>query len=162
MVARRIDINFASSNPDKISEVREILRNHNIGTNPMNSKVREIQANSLEEIAADSAKTTADSLGKTVVVEDAGLFIISLRGFPGPYSSYVHNAIGCAGILQLMERETERSAVFRSAVSYCDPKSEPEVFTGEIRGEISLARGAEGDLATTQSSFQRNLTEELS
>jgi XTP/dITP diphosphohydrolase len=137
MVTHQIEINFASRNPDKIAEVKGILEKYNIKVNPMDSKVREIQANTLEEIAADSAKATADLLGKSVVVEDAGLFITCLRGFPGPYSSYVHNTIGCKGILQLIVGKTNRTAVFRSAVSYCDPNSEPIVFTGEVEGRIS-------------------------
>ena len=134
----QIEINFASGNHDKIAEVKNILEKHGIKVNTMDSKVREIQANTLEEIAADSAKITADLLAKSVVVEDAGLFIPSLRGFPGPYSSYAHNTIGCRGILGLMAEKADRSAVFRSAVSYCEPNSEPFVFTGEVKGRISL------------------------
>jgi XTP/dITP diphosphohydrolase len=138
MGTHQIEINFASGNPDKIAEVRKILMKHAIKVNAMDSKVREIQANTLEEIAADSAITTADLLVRGVVVEDAGLFVTCLSGFPGPYSSYVYSAIGCQGILRLMAGKTDRSAVFRSAVSYCDPRSEPFVFTGEVKGRISL------------------------
>jgi XTP/dITP diphosphohydrolase len=137
MRQRRIKINFATGNPDKITEARMILEDYDIEINAVDSKVREIQAASLEEIAADSAKTTADLLGESIVVEDAGLFIDSLNGFPGPYSSYVHRTVGCKGILQLMAGESDRNAAFHSAVSYCDPNSDPIVFTGETRGRIS-------------------------
>jgi XTP/dITP diphosphohydrolase len=138
MVASQIEINFASNNENKIAEATNILRQFNIKVNPVNFKVREIQASNLEEIAADSAKATADSAGKSIVVEDAGLFIASLNGFPGPCSSFVHATIGCSGILKLMRGIHKRTAVFRSAVSYCEPQHEPRVFTGEIAGEISL------------------------
>jgi XTP/dITP diphosphohydrolase len=139
MVASQIEINFASSNPNKVTEVVAILKAFNIKVNQVNFKVREIQANKLEDIAADSAKATAESTGKTIVVEDAGLFIDSLYGFPGPYSSFVYQTIGCKGILKLMEGVHERTAVFRSAVSYCQSQSEPRVFTGETKGKISLS-----------------------
>jgi XTP/dITP diphosphohydrolase len=138
MEANKVKVNFASGNPDKIAEVKRILSKHAIRVDPIDSKVREIQANTLEEIAADSARTTADLLAKGIVVEDAGLFITSLGGFPGPYSSYVHNTIGCQGILRLMAEKKNRNAVFRSAVSYCDPNSKPIIFTGEVKGNISL------------------------
>jgi XTP/dITP diphosphohydrolase len=137
MGTHQIKINFASSNPHKIVEVRKILEKQHIKVEAIDSKVREIQAETLEEIAADSARTTADTLLKGVVVEDSGLFVTCLRGFPGPYSSYVYRAIGCQGILRLMTGETDRNAVFRSAVSYCDPNSEPLVFSGEVKGRIS-------------------------
>jgi XTP/dITP diphosphohydrolase len=140
MTTSQIEINFASNNPHKIVEVKGILESLGIKVNPLKSKVREIQSNSLEEIAADSAKITAQATCKSIVVEDAGLHIEALGGFPGPYSSYVYDTIGCNGILKLMDKLAKRTATFRSAVSYCEPNSEPKIFTGEVRGKISLTR----------------------
>jgi len=139
MATSQIEINFASNNPHKLIEVKEILEPFGIKVNPLKSKVREIQSNSLEEIAADSARITAQATHKSIVVEDAGLFIESLGGFPGPYSSYVFDTIGCRGILRLMEGMAKRMATFRSVVSYCEADREPRLFTGETRGKISLA-----------------------
>ena len=134
-----IEINFASNNPNKVTEVTEILCAFNITVIPVNLKTREIQADRLEDIATDSAKATAEFSGKTVVVEDAGLFVDKLNGFPGPYSSFVNRTIGCKGMLKLMKGTRRRSAVFRSAVAYCEPHSEPELFMGEVKGMISLS-----------------------
>lgn len=142
MADPQVVINFASSNPHKIAEVKEILEPFGIKVNPVKSKVREIQSDSPEEIAADSARVTAQATSKSIVVEDAGLFIESLGGFPGPYSSYVYSTIGCRGVLKLMEGVAERTATFRSAVSYCEADGEPKVFTGETRGKISLTEKA--------------------
>ena len=36
-----------------------------------------------------------------ILVEDAGLFVSALDGFPGVYSSYVHSTIGNLGIIRL-------------------------------------------------------------
>jgi XTP/dITP diphosphohydrolase len=38
-----------------------------------------------------------------------------------------------------MRRVHDRTAVFRSAVSYCQLNREPKVFTGEARGKVSLS-----------------------
>jgi len=138
MATPQIEVNFASNNPHKIIEVKEILESFGIKVNQLKSKVREIQSSSLEEIAADSARITAQTTCKSIVVEDAGLFIEALGGFPGPYSSYVYDTIGCSGILKLLERVVKRTATFRSAVSYCEANREPNVFTGETIGKISL------------------------
>ena len=51
-----------------------------------------------------------------LIVEDAGLFIESLGGFPGPYSSYVEEKIGLDGILRVMEGEGDRRAEFLSLI----------------------------------------------
>jgi XTP/dITP diphosphohydrolase len=142
MTTRKIEINFASNNPDKIAEVTAILEAFSIKIIPANLKVREIQADKLEDIASDSAEATAKFAGKSIVVEDAGLFINSLNGFPGPYSSFVYRTIGCKGILKLMSGVQDRTAVFRSAVSYCSFNRELKVFTGEARGKISSSERA--------------------
>jgi len=78
-------------------------------------------------------------------VEDSGLFIDALGGFPGPYSSYAFKTIGCRGILRLMDGIGDRSASFRCAVAYCAAGSEPVVFSGVSGGSIATAmRGSKG------------------
>ena len=54
-----------------------------------------------------------------VLVEDAGLFVSALNGFPGVYSSYVLDTLGCSGILRLLEHlnseDTVQCAQLRAA-----------------------------------------------
>ena len=42
-----------------------------------------------------------------MIVEDAGLFVDALEGFPGPYAAYVYKTIHNKGILKLMENMSE-------------------------------------------------------
>jgi XTP/dITP diphosphohydrolase len=72
-----------------------------------------------------------------IIVEDAGLFIGALNGFPGPYAAYAYKTIGNRGLLRLMENVENRKAEFQSVVAYFDaePKS-PICFKGEVAGEI--------------------------
>ena len=107
-------------------------------------KKLEIQSSSLEEII----KYAADYLFKmnfcNFFIEDAGLFIDHLNGFPGPYSSYVYKTIGVDGILKLMDGISNRSAYFLSVVGLCF-KDVIKIFVGEVKGKISLeARGEKG------------------
>ena len=110
------------------------------------TKRLEIQSDSLEEIARRSVVEAWKEVGKPVVVEDAGLFIEALNGFPGPYSSYVYKTIGLNGILKLMEGVYMRRAKFLSAVAYMDADlTEPVCFVGEAGGRIShRIRGSKG------------------
>ncbi len=82
---------------------------------------------------------------KTVIVEDAGLFIPALGGFPGPYSAYVHDTIGNGGILQLMRQLPNRGASFKSVIGLCRHGEEPKLFTGIVEGTITAeGRGTGG------------------
>ena len=90
------------------------------------------------DVAKFGAKYASRKLNKSVIVEDAGLFIKSLNGFPGAYSSYVQDTLGNQGILKLMNNFDDRYAEFRSVIGYCAPKSEPKVFLGRVEGQIAL------------------------
>jgi XTP/dITP diphosphohydrolase len=128
---------FVTSNLNKAKEVALILENFAIDVEHVNLRLTEIQSESLEEIAKASALEAADRVGKRVIVEDSGLFIKSLNGFPGPFSSYVQKTVGNKGILKLMRGIDDREASFKSAVGYYDGKRKTLSFTGEARGKIS-------------------------
>jgi XTP/dITP diphosphohydrolase len=70
-------------------------------------------------------------------VEDAGLFVDALKGFPGPYAAYVYKTISNPGLLKLMENVKDRKATFRSVMAYYDGQSEPVCFEGEASGRIA-------------------------
>jgi len=80
-----------------------------------------------------------------IFVEDAGLFVEALKGFPGPYAAYVYHTIGNQGILKLMADTENRGANFQSVISYCDSENsvDPVSFYGEIKGEITPAQRTE-------------------
>lgn len=134
-------IYFVTSNPGKFAEAEEIfgdLVQKNIGYN-------EIQADSLEEVVAFGIKEVIRRMDRPVMIEDAGLFVEALKGFPGVYSAYVTRTIGNAAILRLMEGIADRSAAFRSVVGYSEPGMEPVTFKGELRGKIAFSpRGSGG------------------
>ncbi len=71
------------------------------------------------------------------ILEDAGLFVDALKGFPGVYSKYVFFTIGLAGILRLLEGIENRKAVFRSVYAYGEPGKKPIIIIGECKGIIS-------------------------
>jgi XTP/dITP diphosphohydrolase len=97
----------------------------------------EIQSDELEEIASFAAKEACEFTLRPVVAEDSGLFIHTLRGFPGPYSAYVHRTIGNRGILRLLESAHNRDAHFQAAVAFCKPRARPTCFSGVVKGSIT-------------------------
>jgi XTP/dITP diphosphohydrolase len=136
---------FATGNEHKAAEVGMVLMEYGISVKMEDVKPTEIQSEDLTKIAANCAEAAAKVVGGPTIVEDSGLFIEALSGFPGPYSSYVYGKIGTFGILRLMEGEKRRDAVFKSAIAYADPFSAVRVFEGNSKGNISLvARGSGG------------------
>lgn len=125
---------FASSNPNKFHEAKIILEQFGINLEFFKCELQEIQSNSIKEIAANKAKQAFQKCKKPVIVEDDGLFIDSLKGFPGPYSSYVFKTIGNEGILKLVK--DNREAKFISIISFCDKKIN-ESFESKVNGTIS-------------------------
>ncbi len=129
------DILFATSNRHKFLEARDILGGMGISVAIRECDLLEIQSDVLGEIALHKAERAFELCKKPVIVEDDGLYIDCLGGFPGPYSSYVFNTIGNAGILRLLAQD--RAASFRAAIAYRGPGCEGVVFDGEVRGSIA-------------------------
>lgn len=129
---------FATGNINKFNEARSILRPFGISVGMLRMKGDEIQSDSLKEIAQTSAKNVFKRTHLPIFVEDAGLFIDDLNGFPGPYAAYVYKTIHNSGILKLMEKVAARQAKFQSVIAYSDQTlCEPECFEGESKGEIT-------------------------
>lgn len=126
---------FASTNKGKFNEILTHMKIFKIEIEYVNFESLEIQSTSLDEIAEEKARDAYRKLGRPLIVEDTGLFIDSLHGFPGPYSSYVHETIGNQGILDLLLNMTNRVAQFRSVIAYMDDKCNM-IFSGEVKGTI--------------------------
>jgi XTP/dITP diphosphohydrolase len=129
---------FATNNINKFNEARKVLSEYNITVGMLKVKTLEIQSNNLEEIAKTSVLQAFEKCHLPTIVEDAGLFVDALNGFPGPYASYAYRTIGNNGLLKLMENVENRKAKFQSAVAYHSAELKtPVCFKGEILGEIT-------------------------
>ena len=128
------DVYFVSSNHHKFQEVHSILDRLHITVRYNKATLPEIQSASLYDIARHKAAHAYTLLSSPVIVEDAGLFIDELNGFPGPYSSFVFDTIGNEGILNLVK--SDRRATFSSVVAYSDGHTQ-KCFSGNIQGMIS-------------------------
>ena len=105
----------------------------------------EVQADSLEEVAAYGVMDIQKRFHDCFILEDAGLFIEALKGFPGVYSKYVFLTIGLDGVLRLLEKAQNRRAVFRSVFAFSEPGKKPLIILGECPGMISMEkRGTHG------------------
>jgi len=142
---KRKEIFFATQNINKFREAESILSPYGITLKRLNFKAVEIQSDDLVEIAESCLTQVLSPYALPVIVEDAGLFIETLKGFPGAYSSYAYRTVGVSGILKLMEKAENRKAYFTSALAYGKPSIKPNIFTGKVDGLIvSESRGQQG------------------
>jgi XTP/dITP diphosphohydrolase len=132
---QRRKLTFVTTNAGKVREAKKLFEG-DFDLEQVDMTYPELQDSDLSKIAAYGAKYCAEQLRKEVIVEDSGLFIDALGGFPGPYSSYAQKTIGNKGILKLMAGVENRRGEFRSVVGYCEPGKEPMTFTGIWWGEI--------------------------
>jgi XTP/dITP diphosphohydrolase len=131
------EIFFITSNEGKLGEIQQKVKQHNIKIIQKNLGYPEIQVDTLEEVVEYGASFIQKKFSKPFILEDAGIFINALNGFPGVFSKYVYYTIGLQGILTLMNNKKNRNAVFQSVYAYAEPKSDPVFFKGECHGKIT-------------------------
>lgn len=134
---------FTSTNQNKYREVQSILALRGIEARFARAELVEIQSDSLEAIAKEKAKSAFAHVSRSVIVEDDGLFIDALGGFPGQYSSYAFRTIGNAGILKLLSGRQDRSASFVSLIAFNDG-NDVVIFEGKVAGRISEQEASGG------------------
>lgn len=116
---------FLTSNAGKLAEASHHFSELGMTVRALEvpeGSIVEPQASTLEEVAEAKIRQAMEHLpheGAMVLVEDAGLFVDALDGFPGVYSSYVHETVGNAGMLRLLahllSEDPARSKRLRSA-----------------------------------------------
>jgi XTP/dITP diphosphohydrolase len=128
-----------STNPGKFEEVRSVLSPFGVTTRWLRRTLPEPQASRLEEVVLAKLDAVGDVPGY-VLVEDSGLFVPSLHGFPGIYSAHFLQLWGFGPLLELLRRR-DRRAYFRTVAGLRRGRRR-WTFVGEVHGTI--VRRAEG------------------
>jgi len=129
-------ITLITSNLNKVREFKAVLEPE-VRVQHIKLEYPELRSDEPEEIVKLAAKQLADSLCRTVVVEDSGLFIRALSGFPGTSTKYIFNRIGNEGILRIMKNIKDRTCHYKSAIGYCEHGKKPVSFSGVEEGRMA-------------------------
>lgn len=132
-------MDFASSNINKYNEINSLIsaRKNPIRIDFKKMELKEIQSDSLLEVAENKVLQAFKINQKEIFVEDDGLFIEALNDFPGVYSSYINKTIGNIGILDLLVNKVNRNASFKSIIAFHNGHK-IRTFSGVIKGKIPL------------------------
>lgn len=138
-------LTFVTSNQHKFDEACSVAREFSIELVHRRVVYEEIQHHDLEVIARASVTAVRSDVQSPFFLEDTGLFVDELKGFPGPFAAYVNQTVSWPGVLRLMEGVKNRAAHFKAIIAYSLPDGSTETVTGVCQGSISTeGRGSMG------------------
>jgi len=151
-----MEIVLATQNPDKVREIKEVLKDLPIKILTLmdlglKEKVEET-GKTLEENALLKAKFWAEKTGKWALADDTGLEVEALNGAPGVHTSRYagENASyedNWKKLLKNMEGIPweKRKARFRCVIVIVSPQGKRYIAEGSVEGYITLeAKGNKG------------------
>jgi non-canonical purine NTP pyrophosphatase (RdgB/HAM1 family) len=104
----------------------------------------EIQSLDYLEVARAKAEEAWRRIGRPLVVEEAGLDLAALNGFPGPLVKWMLKAVGAEGLARAATALGDARATARCVLLYKDEDREA-VAQGSTEGTLVLpGRGAHG------------------
>jgi XTP/dITP diphosphohydrolase len=129
-----MDVAVVTSNPGKFREIAHLLRRAGISSRRVDRALPEIQADRLEPVVRAKLAALGGRSGWSLV-DDSGLFVSALRGFPGVYSAYVYRTLGYEPLLRWLDGRP-RDAIFRT-VAGLRYGNRTRLFVGATRGTIA-------------------------
>ena len=88
-----------TSNPGKVAEFQKAFADMGIEMEHLRLPYDEIQTSELEEVVEKGMAEIRAKGVRDFIIDDSGMFVNALKGFPGVYSAYGQKTIGNAGIL---------------------------------------------------------------
>ncbi len=141
-----LTVTFVSTNPDKAREVRHLLAREGIRVRWRRRRLPEPQADRLQEVVRSKLGAVRD-LDGWVLVEDSGLFLPALGGFPGVYAAYAWRLWGARERFRpffALLAGRRRTAIFRTVAGLQRGRRQ-WLFVGETRGTFAdRPRGTHG------------------
>jgi non-canonical purine NTP pyrophosphatase (RdgB/HAM1 family) len=132
---------FVTGNRGKITEARFAV---GADLEAVEVDLPEIQSLSYLEVLRAKADEAWRRLGRPLVVEEAGLDLAALNGFPGPLIKWMLEAVGAEGIAQTAYALGDTRASARCLLLYKDGDHEV-IAEGRTEGTLVLpGRGSHG------------------
>ena len=145
---------LATSNKNKLREVREILTPHKVvvyGLSDLNLKVKDVEENgkTYAENALIKARAVQEVTKMPIIADDSGLEIKALDNRPGMHSARYAASLGghdnaIKEILKDLDDKEDRSARFVCDIVLLNVDKNPLTFEGVANGTIAKEKQGEG------------------
>lgn len=132
-------ITFVTGNQTKILHANEAIQKFGYETVGKKLNIIEPREEDPEKVVIEKSNQAFQILKKPLMVEDSGIFIKSLNGFPKTFVHFVEDSIGVINIIKMMEGVADRYTEFRQSLAYIElGMKEPKVFS-YIDGNYTIA-----------------------
>lgn len=124
---------LVTGNQNKVIEARRIT---GLDIEHVALDIREVQERTCAGVALAKVFEAYDKLRRPVIVEDSGLELVALGGFPGPFIKHWEQLGGIASICRTLDGIGERAAFAVCALAITDG-SDPIVIEARVAGSIA-------------------------
>lgn len=129
-------IRFLSRNEHKIEEARVILSAVGITVVPVHFAIDEPQSADTTQIVRMKTLQAFHRVGYPIFVEQTGLEIDRLAGFPGGLTQVFWDTLKEDRVADLFGRGEDTGVTARTRIGYCDGR-QIEQFEGHVRGRFA-------------------------
>ncbi len=140
-----MNIYFVTGNDGKFSEIKQYVPNiQKLDYNGL-SEIQNLDINEIIKHKLQTASNYVNDEKAILIVEDTGLYLKALNGFPGPFIKFMLGSINKDGIYKICERFNEFNAYAITAFGVFNSGSKDiKYFRGKVNGIISESRGKNG------------------
>lgn len=131
---------FITGNEHKFKEVKEMLPT----VEQLDIDLPEIQDLDPQEIIKEKLLEAKKHHNGMFIVEDTGLYINSMNGFPGPLVKWVLKAVDRIGLARIANTFGNGEATAKTVIGFIDENDEVFYFEGTVEGKIVEPRGDSG------------------
>ena len=127
---------FVTGNRMKAAEAEDIMELFGIRIEQKIIKIEEVQDPDAEKVAVKKAEEAFRVIKKPLLVEDTGLYIKAMHGYPGTMIKHFFDSIGPGGIVDFL-KGSDRAAEAVTVVAFADNMGKVVTFKGVVKGKIS-------------------------
>ncbi len=132
---------LVTGNPNKLAEARRLC-GHQLAAAAVD--LPEIQSLDLAAVLEAKAEEAFRRLARPIIVEETGLELVAMNGFPGPLIKWMLEAVGAVGVARAALALGDGSARARCMLLYYDGERR-HAAEGETAGRLVLPpRGDSG------------------
>lgn len=130
-------IGFATSNNWKYQHAKEYFKTKGIQVDQLAIELPESRSEDVDIIATEKAQFAFQKFSQPLFVIDAAFYIKGLNDFPRTYVKFTEKYIGAAGILKLLENQSNRNWEVHNVICYVN-NHQQKLFHGVLKGRVAL------------------------
>jgi len=130
---------FVTGNQLKVLYANTVLNQFGFEVIGKKLEIIEPREEEPEKVVIEKAMQAFKKIKQPLIVEDSGIFIKALNGFPKTFVHFALDTIGIQNILKMMEGVEDRSVEFRQSLAYFESGMTEPIVISYVDGGFSMA-----------------------